>query len=131
MELFLQATALVIIAVILGLVVNRQGKEIGLLLSICVCCMVCAAAVSYLQPLVSFLRQLQTAAGLDNQMLSIVLKAAGIGLVSELAQLLCADAGESAMGKTIELLSNGVILWISLPLLQALIDLIGEVLGQV
>ena len=130
MEHYLQSAALVLVAVILGLVLNRQGKETALLLSLGVCCMACVTAVEYLQPMIAFLQTLRVTAELDSQMLAIVLKAAGIGLISELARLICADAGEAALGKAIELLSNAVILWLSLPLLQALIDLIGEVLGQ-
>ena len=62
---------------------------------------------------------------------SILLKAAGIGLLSELAGLLCADAGENALGKVLQILSNAAILWLSLPLFRQIIGLIGEVLAKI
>ena len=77
------------------------------------------------------LSRLKDMAGISSQMLSILIKAAGIGLVSELASLICSDAGDNALGKAVQLLSNGVILWISLPLMEELLELLQEVLGSV
>ena len=48
-----------------------------------------------------------------------------------LAGLLCADAGESALGKALQILSNAAILWLSLPLFRQIIGLIGEVLAEI
>lgn len=130
MELYLQATALVLIAVVLILMLGSQHKSMATLLSLGVCCMVCVTAVRYLSPVIELLTELRDLAGISGQMLSILLKAAGIGLLSELASVICADAGEGALGKAIGVLSNGVILYISLPLFQELIELLQEVLGQ-
>lgn len=130
MELFLQATAVVLLVLILGLVLGTQQKHLALLLSLGACCLVCICAVQYLRPVIDFLRKLQDLAGLSADVLAILLKAAGIGLLSELACLICTDAGESALGKAIQLVANGAILWISLPLMQQLIDLLQEVLGN-
>lgn len=130
MELYLQATALVLIAVVLILMLGSQHKSMATLLSLGVCCMVCVGAVRYLKPVMDLLTQLRDLAGISGQMLSILLKAAGIGLLSELASVICADAGEGALGKAIGVLSNGVILYISLPLFQELIELLQEVLGR-
>lgn len=131
MELFLQAVALVLIAAVLGLMIGSQQKHMAVLLSLAVCCMVCVSAVSYLTPVVDFLRQLQDLAGVSNEVLTILLKAAGISLLSELAVLICSDAGESVLGKAIQLLTNGALLWISLPLLEQLVALLQEVLSSV
>lgn len=130
MELYLQSTALVLIAVVLGLMLSTQHKSMAILFSLGVCCMICISAVRYLSPVMDLLNELKDLAGISGQMLSILLKAAGIGLLSELASLICADAGEGALGKAVQLLSNGVVLWISLPLLEQLITLLQEVLGK-
>lgn len=131
MELYLQSTALILIAIVLGLMLDTQHKAMAKLLSLGVCSMVCISAVQYLSPVIDLMNELRDLAGISGEMLSIVLKAAGIGLLSELASLICSDAGEGAMGKAVQLLSNGVVLWISLPLLKELISLLQEVLGKV
>ena len=67
--------------------------------------------------------------GLDSGTLRILLKAVGIGLVSEIAALVCADAGNSSLGKTVQLLGSAVILWLSLPLFTMLIELLQRIMG--
>ena len=129
MDVFLKSAAGVLIALVVSLAVAKQGKDISLLLTIAVCCMVVTAAVAYLEPVIDFLNRLQTAGNLDGDMLTILLKAAGIGLLSELTALICADAGNGALGKTIQILASAVILWLSIPLFSALISLVEEILG--
>lgn len=128
---FWQGAALVLLAVILALVLDKQEKEMGLLLTLAVCCMISGLALSYLRPVVSFINQLQTIGQLNGEMLQILLKVVGIGLIGEIAGLICADAGKAAMGKALQLLSAAVILWLSLPLLSELLELVQRILGEV
>lgn len=129
MELFLQSAALVLIAVILAILLQGQNKVFATVLSLGVCAMVLIGLGRYLQPVVELLEQMQELSGLSGQTLGILLKAVGISLLSQLAELICSDTGQSALGKAISLLGSGAILWISIPLVQALLELLQEVLG--
>jgi stage III sporulation protein AD len=130
MEGFLQAFAAVLLAVILGLVLAKQSKDWAVLLTTGVSCMVLAVGAVYLQPVLDFVRELQTLSGLDPQMLTVVLKAVGIGLISEIAALICLDAGNAALGKGIQILASLTVLWLSLPLMRALLELVQKILGE-
>ena len=126
---YLRWTAVVLVGLILALVLGRQAKDMSLLLTLAVCVMVCIAALMFLEPVMELLRELRRLGALDSDVISIALKCAGIGLLSELIGLLCADAGESAMGRAMQLLSAAAILWLSLPLIREVLKLIGEVLS--
>ena len=130
MILFLQAVAAVLIALILGLCVEKQGKDMAVLLTIAVCVMILSSAISCLEPVVEFLRQLQDLAQLNSSMTGILFKILGIGLISEIVSLVCADAGRSSLGKTLQILSGGVILWLSIPIFTSLLELIRSILGE-
>lgn len=130
MEGVLQASAAVLLAVVLGLVLAKQGKDWALLLTAAVSCMVLAVAASYLQPVLDFVRELQSLSGLDGQLLTVVLKAVGIGLVAEIAALICQDAGNAALGKGVQILASVAVLWLSLPLMRALLELVQTILGE-
>lgn len=130
MDVFLKTISGVLIAIVLGLILARQGKDISVLLTIAVCCMVVTAAVTYLNPVVVFFDKLESIGQLDSGMLTILLKAVGIGLLSEITSLICADAGNAALGKTLQIFASAVILWISIPLLTSLLDLVEEILGE-
>ena len=128
---FFQAAAAVLVAVILILSIRGQGKDIGALLSIFVCCGLGAVAVGYLSPVMDFLAQIQTLGALNTEMLTLLLKVIGVALIGEIAALVCADAGNGAMGKALQVLTVAVILWLSLPMLTALLELINSILGNV
>lgn len=129
MTVFFQAAAAVLLASVLGLAVQR--REIGSVLTIAVCCMVLLLAVSYLDPVMDFLRQLQDMGNLDSGLIPILFKAVGIAVVSEIAGMVCADAGNASMGKAMQILGTAVILWLSIPVFNALLDLIRSVLGGI
>lgn len=131
MDIYLKATAAVLIALVVGLSISKQEKDMSLLLSIAVCCMVVTAAITYLQPVIRFFERLQTLGELDAGMLTVLIKAVGIALLSEITGLICTDAGNAALGKVLQILATAVILWISIPLFERLIELIENILGAV
>ena len=131
METFLQAVGLTLLGVVLVLAVGRQNRDTGLLLSLAVCTVICTAAVGYLGSLTDFLGEIRMLGNLDREFLAILLKCAGIGFLAEIAGLVCADAGESAMGKALQILANAAVIFLSLPLLKKMLELLEEVLGRV
>ena len=128
---FWQAIAAVLLTVVVGIALSKQGKDSQLLLTLAVCCMVLGVAMSYLSPVISFIQKLQSIGQLNSELLQILLKSVGIAMVGEIAGLICSDGGNAALGKSIQLLSGAVILWLSLPLLQQLLDLLQDILGEV
>lgn len=130
MTLYLQASAAVLLAVILILTLGSRGKEMGTLLAIAVCAMAAVAALRYLEPVKDFLTQLEKLGGMNSSMISILLKAVGIGMVSEIAALICNDSGNSSLGKTLQILGSAVILWLSIPLFTMLMELLQRILGE-
>lgn len=131
MDLFWKATAGILLTVILSITLGKWEKDISILLSIAVCCMVSLIAVSFLEPVLDLLRQLETMGNLGSSTLNILLKVLGIGFVSEIVTMICSDSGNSSMGKTITFLSSCAILWMSIPLFNQLIDLLKQILGEV
>ena len=130
MTLFLQVCGALLLAVIMVLTLKNHNKEIGTLLAIAVCCMVFLAALNYLRPVLDFLTSLQRLGGLDKGMVTTLLKVTGIGIVTEISNLVCKDAGNESMGKSIQLLGSAVILYLSIPLFTALIELLQKILGE-
>ena len=131
MDVFIKGAAGVLVALILFLILGKQGKDISVLLTITVCCMVAAIAASYLEPVINLIEKLQELGNLDIEILSVVLKATGIGLIAEICCTVCKDAGNDALGKTLQLLSSAAILWLSVPLFTNLISLFEKILTTI
>lgn len=130
MEPFFQAAAAVLLAVVLCLTLGKQGKDMASLLTMAVCCMVMLIAVSYLQPVLDFLEKLETLGNLNGEMIGCLLKVVGIGLISEIAAMVCTDAGNSSLGKALQMLASAVILWLSIPVFTGVMDLVQGILGD-
>lgn len=130
MSLFWKGVGLILLTLILGLVLGRQQGDFALLLTTAACTMAAAAAISYLEPVVDFLRQLEQLGQLRGDMLGILLKAVGIGLVTQVAGMVCTDAGNGSLAKQLELLGSAAILYLTMPIFSALMTLIQEILGE-
>ncbi len=130
MELFIKACGGILVGIMLWVCLDKQGKDISLLLTTAVSCMVMLVVTTYLRPVIEFFHRLQAVGNLNGEFVEIVLKAVGIGILSELCALICKDAGNEAMGKTVEILATAVILWLSLPVFEKLLSLIDTILGN-
>ena len=129
MVLFWKAAAGALITVVLGLALGNN-RDFSMMLSLAACTMISILALTYLEPILEFLRELESISQLQGDMLSILLKSAGIGLVAEIAAVICADAGNASLGKTLQFLGTGVILCLSLPILRTMLELIQKILGE-
>lgn len=131
MDEFWKATAAILLTVILTLAVGKQEKDISALLSMAVCCLVGVVALSYLKPVLELMEELGELGKVSGGTLEILMKAVGIALVSELAGMLCSDAGNGSLGKMLQMLGSAAILFLSIPLFRALLTLIQEILGEI
>ncbi len=131
MEMFLKTTAGVLTALILWLCLNKQGKDFSVLLNLAVCTMIIAAGFAFLKPVLDFVENIRSVGNLDGQLLSVILKVVGIGLITEVCTHVCKDAGNESMGKSLQILSSVMILWMSIPVFEKLLSLLDEILGSV
>ena len=118
-DIFLKAVAGILIAVILTLTLAKNGKDTAVVLVLGVCAMIILGAMKYLEPVVQFFNRLQSLGKLNEQMLSVLIKATGIGILSEIAGTVCSDSGNAALGKSLQIMATAVILWISIPVTSA------------
>ena len=131
MELYLKGCCAAMIGLILALVVGNNRKDFAMLLSISVCCVLVLCAVSYLKPVLNYLEKLRVLGNLDSEVVKILIKAVGIGFLTEISVLICNDAGNASTGKVLQYLGTSVILWLSVPLFQMMTELLQRMLENV
>ena len=126
MDLFWKTVGGMLIVAILSLAL---GRDMGVLLCLAGCSMGAIIALEFLEPVIDLLRQLEAMADLEGGMLGILLKVAGIALLSELAAMICADSGNGSLGKVIHILGNAAILWVSTPMFQSVLNILQQIVG--
>ena len=127
---FLGACGAVLLAVILIGNLNGCRKDMAALLSLTVCIMVALVALQYIRPVLNFVAELETMGNLDGDLVRILLKLLGIGLISEIGVLTCNDSGNASLGKSLQMLTTMVMLYHAVPLYRSLMGLLQEILGQ-
>ena len=129
MSTFFQIIGCVMITVIFGVTLKKHNADIATVLILCVCCMVVSVMANFLEPILAFVREVLQLGRVNTDLLKPVIKATGVGLITEIASLICSDSGNAALGKSIQLLAAAVILYLSMPLLNALLEFMQRMLS--
>ena len=129
MEVLLRVAALGILAALLVTVLKKQSPETALLLSVAACVLIALLLVDTLKPLLRFFEKLHKQTGLSEGLLAPMAKSVGIGLLTQISSSVCADAGQGAIARLIELCGGILALSVSLPLFENVLDLIGSIGG--
>ena len=127
---YLGACGAVFLTIILVANLSGHRKDMASLLALAVCTMLALTAVQYIHPVLDFVKELEEIGSIDGEMIRVLVKIVGIGIISEISVLVCSDAGNGAMGKSLQFLSSVVMLSLSVPLFRSLIGIIQEILGQ-
>lgn len=128
MNILFKAIAGAMITVVLCLFLSKNNKDYSVVISIAICCLIVIASVTYLKPVIDFTGKLKRIGQLDSEALEVVIKSVGIGLLTEIATMICDDAGNKTLSKALNILSGAAILWLSIPLLESLLELLETIL---
>ena len=128
---FLKVVAGVFTALVLWLFLNKNAKDMSVLFTLAVCAMIFTVTITFFRPVLDFIQKIQRIDELDGDLLFVILKVVGIGMIGEICTLICKDAGNESMGKVLQVLSSVVVLWMSIPVFEKLLTLLDKILGAV
>ena len=128
MEQVIRAAGVCVVGALLALVVKRGSPEAALLLTLAAVTAVLLFLGGPLEELTAFLRELGERGGVTAELFEPLYKTVGIALVVKVGGSLCRDAGESALASVVETAGAVCALLVSLPLLRAVLSLLGELL---
>ena len=128
MDAGLQLPVLALTAALLTLTLKKHSPELSLALSLCACVLGILVLIDWFTPLLRLAKSLEERADLGESLTAPLWKCLGIGLLTEVSSALCTDAGQAALAKLVELGGSVLCLVVSLPLLQAVLALIEELI---
>ena len=131
MDLFWKTVGAALISAILTSLLERQNRDYSIMLTVAASAMVSIAAAKLMEPVLSYLGQLEALGNLSSDLLLSLIKVFGIGMTGEIAASVCNDAGNTSLGKELRFLANAAILYVSVPIYASLTDLFLQILGDV
>ena len=117
-----------LIGSVICLVIRRESPEMSLLLALTVAVLVVVLALDVLGTVLAFAESLRAAAGISPAVVRPVLGAVGIGILTRLAADICRDAGQAAIASAVELMGTAAAIYIALPLMETVLEMIGGLL---
>lgn len=121
-----QLAAVAVAGTICAAVVKKQAPDVALVVTLCAVALILVTAVEVLEPVRELMDELGERAGLSAAVLAPVIKTVGIALLTRVCAELCRDANESGIAAAVEIAGGGCALLVCLPLFQAVLELILE-----
>ena len=116
-------------AAVLCAVLRKSTPELALLLGLAAGIWMLFLTADALSQALEVLRELARLTGIEEELLAPVVKTVAISLIARITAEVCRGAGESGMAAFVELAGSVFSLAVSLPMIRAVVILMGELLG--
>ena len=127
--LIVKVAALCVATAMICAALRVQRPEMATALSLAAGVAVLAMLLGELTRAAEGLSVLRDRLGVDADIAAVLLKGAGVAVLSELGAQLCADAGETALAGRVTLAARVAMLALCAPLLTELVDAVGGALA--
>ncbi len=127
----LRFAGLGVTAAVLALMIRSTHPAMALNIGIAAGILLFLAALGPLSGIIGFVENMAGRYGIDAGYIGVVLKVIGVAYIAEFAVQICKDAGENAVAGKVELGGKVLMLSLSLPVMGALLELVGSLLGTV
>lgn len=128
MELMVRVAAVAVTAAVLGAVLRRHTPELTLLLVLAAGLWMLHLTANALSGGLELLAELSELTGVEEELLRPVVKTVALSLITRLTTELCRGAGEGGIAAFVETVGTVLALGVSLPLIRAVMILMGELL---
>lgn len=126
MTILIKVAAIAVAGTVLSLVIKKNSPEMALMLTISLALVALYLAFDTIKEVTQFITSLADMAQISPAVLTVVIKAVGISVVSKLSSDVCRDAGQTSVASGVELVGAFTALYISLPLFKTVLSMIGS-----
>lgn len=113
---------------VLALVTKKHSGEFSVLLTIAVVLSISTMVLGLLKPVLGFIDTLKGVAELGEGTVGPVMKTLAIGFLTEIGKGIAEEAGEKTVGSVLALAGSIGAVYVLLPLLQGVLDLLESLL---
>lgn len=120
----IKVAGITIIALILIILIKDTKREFAVILTIATVILLFISIANDFREIAEKLYSLSAGAGSINSYISLMMKILGIALVSQFVVDLCRDSGENALASQTEIAAKVIMLVITLPLFETVINIV-------
>ncbi len=116
------------IAVIIIVILKQYRPEFTIYASILAGVIILLMVTGKVQSILSLLESIANKTNINTEFLKILMKITGIAILAEFAVSICKDSGESAIASKVDVAGKVLIISMSIPIIQALLNTIIKIL---
>jgi len=128
MEQILRIAAVAIVVVLCAAVVRRGAPEMSLVLVLSAGVVIFCWVLGALGEILSAMKRLAQLAQLEDELIAPVAKTVVVAIITRLTGEICRSAGEGGVAAFVEVAGTIVALVVALPLMEAVIQMMTEIL---
>ncbi|MBQ7756531.1 MAG: hypothetical protein IJX42_00245 [Oscillospiraceae bacterium] len=117
-------SGLCVIASVLCKVLEKNTKEISVILSVITVALILVSLISKLTEINTVIEELFIKADINEQYGNVIMKSAGICYITHIGAQCCRDCSENGLASVVELAGKITVLSLSLPVIKNLITII-------
>lgn len=122
--ILLKIVGIGLISAVCAIILKQIKPEFSLIVSMVGGILILIEVVDLFTNVLTTFENLSQLTGVDKELFSVVLKIIGIGYLTSFTTSLCNDAGMSSIGEKVMLGGKVVIMVVSLPIINSLIEII-------
>lgn len=116
------------IAVIIIVILKEYKPEFAIYASIIAGVLILTLASDTLLGIIEMIKSISSKTNINRDFLIILIKITGIAILTEFAVSVCKDSGESAIASKVDIGGKIIIISMSIPIINALIDTVVKIL---
>ena len=116
------------IAVIIIVILKQYRPEFAIYASIIAGVLILTLASGTLSGIIDMINSISSKTNINREFLVILIKITGIAILTEFAVSICKDSGESAIASKVDIGGKIIIISMSIPIINALIDTVVKIL---
>ena len=111
-----------------SIILKDIKPEVSIFVLISTSVLIILEVLGYVTSIIDVFKTLSETTGIDNELFKIILKIIGIGYLIEFSSNICLDSGFNSIASKIQFAGKIIIMFISLPIINALIQIITSLL---
>lgn len=124
----LKIAALALTGVLLASLMKSVNKEISLYIILATVIILFLSIIDRLSEVFLFLQDIYDKVTYGKTFFPVILKVLAVAYITDFTAQLCKDAGENAIASKVELAGKVIIFYLAMPILSAILELIGSLL---
>lgn len=128
MEIITKVIGIGLVALLIIIILKQYRSEFAVYVSLIAGMLVFVLIIDKLEAIINLINSISNSTFINKNFLKIIIKITGIAFLTEFAVSICNDAKETAIANKIELASKMVVMYMSLPIISSLLEVINKIL---